>query len=443
MASETVPIIEEGSERSGVLSSLRSSSERALQRSREKLLTVVEADTKRVVAFQEYCGVRMKDQSLKYSSPELAHEGPPGEAEKLSTVTASFHEATYTKAPILLDIIFQFGAGLGNELFYILFLPNFIWTVNYRLGRRLVLMWVMMYYVGQLLKDLMKLPRPPSPPVVRLETHYSMEYGLPSTHAMAAASIPFFLAYSLTPENWYSGSTAGEQSLFGAVVLLWLLAFSWFSTMTVSRLYMGVHSVVDVQAGMALGLISLGTFLVIGESLDEFFMTTQAGGAAVVIIGIALVLAYYFITRPPKWTPCYGDTALIVAVGIGAVLGNRLLYADDPGQYFDEISPTTVIPRLLSHSTATGARPMALGDWAMMFVARSLVAYALLLLARTVSKFVVGNLVEMVLPASSAARKERYEVEIPTKLVTYSLIGFLSAGVIKPLFQFYGWWYPV
>lgn len=86
---------------------------------------------------------------------------------------------------------------------------------------------------------------------------------------------------------------------------------------------------------------------------------------------------------------------------------------------------------------------MALGDWAMMFVARSLVAYALLLIARTVSKFVVGNLVEMVLPASSAPRKERYEVEIPTKLFTYSLIGFLSAGVVKPLFQFYGWWYPV
>lgn len=46
------------------------------------------------------------------------------------------------------------------------------------------------------------------------------------------------------------------------------------------------------------------------------------------------------------------------AVGIGAVLGNRLLYADDPSQYFDELSPTTVIVRLLSHSTATGARRM-------------------------------------------------------------------------------------
>lgn len=53
-------------------------------------------------------------------------------------------------------------------------------------------------YVGQVMKDVLKLPRPPSPPVVKLETRVDAEYGLPSTHAMAATAISFTLLLSAT-----------------------------------------------------------------------------------------------------------------------------------------------------------------------------------------------------------------------------------------------------
>lgn len=51
-------------------------------------------------------------------------------------------------------------------------------------------------YVGQVMKDVLKLPRPPSPPVVKLEARVDAEYGLPSTHAMAATAIFFTLLFS-------------------------------------------------------------------------------------------------------------------------------------------------------------------------------------------------------------------------------------------------------
>lgn len=51
-------------------------------------------------------------------------------------------------------------------------------------------------YLGQVMKDVLKLPRPPSPPVVKLETRVDAEYGLPSTHAMAATAISFTLLLS-------------------------------------------------------------------------------------------------------------------------------------------------------------------------------------------------------------------------------------------------------
>ncbi|KAL0175076.1 hypothetical protein M9458_031044, partial [Cirrhinus mrigala] len=51
-------------------------------------------------------------------------------------------------------------------------------------------------YIGQVMKDILKLPRPSSPPVVKLETRVDAEYGMPSTHAMAATAISFTLLLS-------------------------------------------------------------------------------------------------------------------------------------------------------------------------------------------------------------------------------------------------------
>ncbi|CDR18471.1 unnamed protein product [Oncorhynchus mykiss] len=54
----------------------------------------------------------------------------------------------------------------------------------------------MVMYIGQALKDVLKLPRPLSPPVVKLEKRVDAEYGLPSTHVMATTAIFFTLLLS-------------------------------------------------------------------------------------------------------------------------------------------------------------------------------------------------------------------------------------------------------
>ena len=58
------------------------------------------------------------------------------------------------------------------------------------MGRRLVLVWSMLMYVGQALKDIIRWPRPAMPPVVQLEQKWSLEYGMPSTHAMLGLAMP-------------------------------------------------------------------------------------------------------------------------------------------------------------------------------------------------------------------------------------------------------------
>lgn len=100
-----------------------------------------------------------------------------------------------------LHYLFCFGTELGNELFYILFFPFWIWNLDALVGRRLVVIWVLVMYLGQCTKDIIRWPRPASPPVVKLEVFYNSEYSMPSTHAMSGTAIPISMIL-LTYGRW-------------------------------------------------------------------------------------------------------------------------------------------------------------------------------------------------------------------------------------------------
>jgi len=97
--------------------------------------------------------------------------------------------------------LFHFGANLGNEIFYMTFFPFWFWNIDGCIGRQLCTFWCIFMYFGQATKDIVKLPRPASPPVIQLEKRYALEYGMPSTHAMVGAGIPFAIFF-LTKERY-------------------------------------------------------------------------------------------------------------------------------------------------------------------------------------------------------------------------------------------------
>ena len=124
-------------------------------------------------------------------------------------VTASSRQLLHTARQSLdyevtnrfLYYLFHFGANLGNEIFYMTFFPFWFWNIDGCVGRQLCTFWCIFMYLGQATKDIVKLPRPASPPVVQLEKRYALEYGMPSTHAMVGAGIPFAIFF-LTKERY-------------------------------------------------------------------------------------------------------------------------------------------------------------------------------------------------------------------------------------------------
>lgn len=104
--------------------------------------------------------------------------------------------------------LFTFGTELGNEFFYITFFPSVIWNVDAFVGRRLIMVWVWVMYLGQCTKDVLRWSRPASPPVVKVEVFYNSEYSMPSTHAMSGTAIPFALFF-MTFGRWQVNRASG------------------------------------------------------------------------------------------------------------------------------------------------------------------------------------------------------------------------------------------
>lgn len=139
------------------------------------------------------------------------------------------------------EVYFRAASMLGEEVTFVLLLPFLWWHFETRLAESVVFMWCFACYAGHVLKDLLQLPRPYAHTVVRLEHHHECEYGLPSTHAIAATTLPLCLVLHCYRYSLY------EPWLYLS------LGFVFWLSVCLSRLYLGVHSPADLFWGTLVG----------------------------------------------------------------------------------------------------------------------------------------------------------------------------------------------
>ena len=66
--------------------------------------------------------------------------------------------------------MFFLSSQLGDEKFYAFFFSFWFWNIDGAVGRRVILIWNLVMYIGQGMKDIVRWPRPSMPPVVKLES---------------------------------------------------------------------------------------------------------------------------------------------------------------------------------------------------------------------------------------------------------------------------------
>ncbi|XP_053930855.1 sphingosine-1-phosphate phosphatase 2 isoform X2 [Cuculus canorus] len=301
--------------------------------------------------------------------------------------------------------LFKFSAALGEEIFYITFLPFTYWNIDHSVSRRMIIVWSIVMYIGQVSKDILKWPRPLSPPVVKLEMRTDAEYGMPSTHAMAATSISF--SFFIATLNQYKYPF--ELGLVAAFV---------FSTLVcLSRLYTGMHTVLDVIGGALISAVLLVLLYPAWDVIDHLLLTSPF--CPLLSIVVPLVLCYNY-PKLDNYSPTRGDTTTILGAGAGATLGFWLnnqfaapAYTNENFQFGFHLITTKI---------------------AVVMLARFFIGIVVILLTRQLMKSVALGMLgyRYKFPMGDLEARTRLEVEVPYKFITYSSVGF-SATVIVPL----------
>lgn len=306
--------------------------------------------------------------------------------------------------------LFTFGTELGNELFYITFFPFIMWNLDSFVSRRLIMVWVWVMYLGQCTKDVLGWSRPASPPVVKVEVFYNSEYSMPSTHAMSATAIPFSLFF-MTYGRWEYPFSLGFS-----------LALCWCLVVCVSRIYMGMHSVLDVIAGVLYSVLILLFFLPALDLIDGFNLTCRY--APLIIISFHLGLGLFSFNLD-TWSTSRGDTAQILGTGAGVALASHV-------NHLLGLMPDPTPEQLPLAVPALSAGLVGVA------VLRLFLGVLVLVATRALMKAVTIPLVCRVfgVPCTDVRKaRQHMEVELPYRYIVYGTVGFNVLFLVPLLFS--------
>jgi len=90
-----------------------------------------------------------------------------------------------------------------------------------------------------------------------------------------------------------------------------------------SRLYLGVHSPLDLVGGVIIGSLLCGTWLYFGDIIDDFLISYSH------VEWFAFSLVFVLVTLHPRSvsTPSFSRAVVMVGLALGTILGSHVHYA--------------------------------------------------------------------------------------------------------------------
>ncbi|MCD9637989.1 hypothetical protein HAX54_021597 [Datura stramonium] len=259
-----------------------------------------------------------------------------------------------------LDALFSGLSCVVSVPFYTAFLPLLFWSGHCKLARQMTLLMALCDYSGNCIKDVVCAPRPGSPPVRRItatedEKENALEYGLPSSHTLNTLCLSgFLLQYILS----YTQNDDAITRLAGLAIVCLFVFF-----IAVGRIYLGMHSLIDIIGGLAFGLAILASWLSVHKYIDDFIVSGQNVSSFWAVLSFLLLFAY---PTPELPTPSFEFHTAFTGVALGIVIGVQQTYH----QFHHESVPRLFTPHLTLPA----------------FLGRMIIGYPTILLVRFCSK---------------------------------------------------------
>jgi membrane-associated phospholipid phosphatase len=159
---------------------------------------------------------------------------------------------------------------------YLALIPLVYWCLEKRLGRTLAYLVTFSNMINEILKAAFRDPRPYwiNDEIFK---HDEKTYGIPSGHAQTATVLYLYLA-AWFRKRW-----------------IWVVALTLVFLTCLSRLYLGVHDLEDILAGVLVGVLILFAFYLWARYASEWFSTRILGQRLLIALSIPIALVAIYI----------------------------------------------------------------------------------------------------------------------------------------------------
>ncbi|KAL9373840.1 hypothetical protein Peur_033460 [Populus x canadensis] len=235
-----------------------------------------------------------------------------------------------------LDALFSGLSCVVSVPFYTAFLPLLFWSGHGKLARQMTLLMAFCDYAGNCIKDVVSAPRPSCPPVKRMtatkdEEENALEYGLPSSHTLNTICLSGYLLHYVLS---YTQNQDASLKFAGFAIFCLIVCLTGLG-----RIYLGMHSVIDITAGLAIGFAILAFWLSVHDYVDSFIVSGQNVMTFWGVLSFLLLFAY---PTPELPTPSFEFHAAFTGVAFGIVAGVQQTYH----QFHHEAVPHIFTPQL-------------------------------------------------------------------------------------------------
>ena len=213
----------------------------------------------------------------------------------------------------LFDSFFRDITSLGDESFYLLLFPFLLWCVDFHLGIRVGIIFLLSVYANNGIKEIFQQPRP-FDILPEIQKVHASGYGFPSGHAQSSMVVWGSIAY-WKKQIWIRNFS---------VLLILLIGFS--------RIYLGVHFPTDILGGWLIGGLILGLCYFISLKIKLDFMKRNM---IFKIIGITLfpVILLQIQSSPDT----ISSVAALTGIGYGLLFFSSSTGGIRPGNWLQRL----------------------------------------------------------------------------------------------------------